>query len=103
MDLESDISDFQWCISTENSSCDVVTMSNAYRETNIRPHNLSLPVNTHLFVKVVAHNHVGLVTEVSSKQFIVDTSPPYVAESTVHMTPSSLKPRTQYDSSYISL
>ena len=101
--MESDIQLFQWCISTINSSCDVVQLTNAYKENQIRPHNLSLPLHTSLFVTLTAYNYVGMSIQSKSKEFLIDHTPPYVIQRPTLVTPSSLRQKTQYDGSYISL
>ena len=80
-DNESGIAEYLWAIGTSQGGEQLMK----YTSTGTQPWDVSpvlhLQHNTSVFVSVLAWNHAGLETQVQSKEYIVDLTPPLLAGS----------------------
>lgn len=102
-DPQSGISDFSWCLSTDENKCDILPMKSAHTSLHVKETGLNLPLNTKLLIYVIARNNAGLNTSAYSQQFIIDDSAPVILKRVKVVTSASLAPNTQFDRSYISI
>ncbi|KAL3857349.1 hypothetical protein ACJMK2_012025 [Sinanodonta woodiana] len=91
-DLQSDIHHFEYCITDNRLHCDVLNWTNCLVSNAIFRSGLNLPVDTPLFLRVRAFNHVGLSAEATSNPFQVDITAPII----------TLKPRFVNDKMQVS-
>ena len=80
LDPESGIKNFELCVGKMEHACDILNYTNVLLATSYIRSDLSLPVNTDMFVTVKAINHLGLSISATSSPFRVDDSPPVVKQ-----------------------
>ena len=83
-DRESGIENYYFAIGTQVYQDDVVTFQNVYLATQITKNGLSLSHGNAYFITVLATNHAGLSSNISSLGLIIDTSKPLGENDDVH-------------------
>ena len=87
-DKESGISSVEWCASTNNNSCNTVSLTSVDPEDTSVKHYMpeSLLSGTLVFVMLVVTNGVGMTSTVASSPLLIDTTPPSAGNVTVGKT-----------------
>jgi len=84
IELESGVQNYQFAIGTQPSLDDIVRFENVGLATQVVRNDLRLSHGNTYYITVIATNFVGLSSNLSSLQLMIDTTPPHASNNSVN-------------------